>query len=97
LHDLFLFLNYQDEQGERWIVYSDFIDKLQLEGKDVSERSVFRVEKQLKLLEQDMDKRLDRVVEELTQSVACILDGMDRGAIETPTNSKRVRKRSRSF
>lgn len=73
LKDLFLFLNYQDTNGELKIDCEDFIEKLGLESNDVCERSVLRVEKQLKSLEKRMDEKLDTVVDDLHKSVSCIL------------------------
>lgn len=61
LHDLFNFLSVQGSDGKWRINCTDFIDKLQCEGKDVSERTLFRVEKQFKLLEQGVDRKFDKV------------------------------------
>jgi len=61
LHDLFNFLSVQGTDGKWRINCSDFIEKLQCEGKDVSERTLFRVEKQFKLLEQVVDRKFEQV------------------------------------
>jgi len=69
LQDLFMFLSYQDPKGLWRIDYTDFIEKLECENKDVSERSVFRVEKQLKLLQVRIERKLDMVRDDLSSSL----------------------------
>merc|ERR1712137_461171 len=100
LRDLFFFLNYQDTDGELKVDLKDFIEKLELESNDVSERSVFRMEKQLKLLEKHMDQKLDTVAEDLSKSVACILKGQNSRADHQPDLDEQsnvsVAERSRS-
>lgn len=59
--ELFSFLCHKQSSGQWKTDYEDFIEKLELEGKDVRERSVFRVEKQMSLLEQRLDAKLDHV------------------------------------
>merc|ERR1712137_1048557 len=63
LHDMFNFLSFQGSDGKWRINCADFIEKLQCEGKDVSERTFFRVEKQFKLLERVVDRKFDQVRE----------------------------------
>jgi len=65
LNDLFHYLSHQGEDGLLTINYEGFIAKLQVEGKPVSERSVFRVEKQMQNIEQNINRKLD-----------CIQDGL---------------------
>eukprot|EP00811_Abedinium_folium_P026081 NODE_3790_length_1985_cov_12.503229.p1 GENE.NODE_3790_length_1985_cov_12.503229~~NODE_3790_length_1985_cov_12.503229.p1 ORF type:complete len:577 (-),score=150.81 NODE_3790_length_1985_cov_12.503229:253-1902(-) len=65
LSDLFEFFSNPGANGESFIDYHNFIEKLQCESKDVSERSVFRVEKQLTVLEHTLDQKLDEFCEEL--------------------------------
>jgi len=100
LRDLFFFLNYQDTDGEMKVDLKDFIEKLELESNDVSERSVFRMEKQLKLLEKHMDQKLDNVAEDLSKSVACILKSQNPYLDDQPDEEEQsqasVAERSRS-
>jgi len=72
LHDLFTFLSYQDDDGQWRIDYTDFIEKLQYEGNEVRERSLFRVQKQFRLLEQRIDRKFDIVRDDLSKSVAAL-------------------------
>lgn len=58
LQDLFLCISYVDDNGRRGIFYEDFIDKLQDEGKNASERSIFRLEKQMRAMELRIQKQL---------------------------------------
>lgn len=63
LEDLFLCLSYVDtSHGKRTIRYADFIEKLQDEGKNASERSMFRLEKQIRATELRVERRLDNVL-----------------------------------
>jgi len=61
LKDLFLFLSHEDGFGNWRIDYEDFIEKLQDENKSVRERSLFRLEKQMRLIEIMMESKLERV------------------------------------
>jgi len=72
LHDMFTFLSYQGDDGQWRIDYTDFIEKLQYEGKEVRERSLFRVQKQFRLLEQRIDRKFDIVRDDLSKSVAAL-------------------------
>jgi len=67
LRNLFLFLSHEDEHGQPIIDFHDFIEKLSWEGKSISERSAFRVEKQLILLEQRIGGQLDTVRDDVTR------------------------------
>jgi len=68
IQNLFVFLSQKDTDGLWKIDYNEFIEKLACEGRDVSERSVFRVEKTLKLLERQIDKQLDVVWEDVSKA-----------------------------
>merc|ERR1712113_1001366 len=59
LEDLFLYLCEEEADGTRKIAYKDFIEKLQKEDEAVSERSIFRLEKDVRVLEQRMDEVLE--------------------------------------
>merc|ERR1712137_667135 len=61
MKDLFRYLSHGYADGEWRIDYKDFIYKVQCEGKEVSEQSVFRLEKQMRLLEHRMDEKLENV------------------------------------
>eukprot|EP00811_Abedinium_folium_P032103 NODE_5273_length_1788_cov_10.497893.p1 GENE.NODE_5273_length_1788_cov_10.497893~~NODE_5273_length_1788_cov_10.497893.p1 ORF type:complete len:307 (-),score=85.10 NODE_5273_length_1788_cov_10.497893:287-1207(-) len=62
LRDLFSFLSLPDVTGgQSFINYNDFVEKVQREGSHVSERSVFRVEKHLKVVEHRFDKKVSEV------------------------------------
>jgi len=67
LKDLFSFLSHEQGDGKWRIDYELFIDKLQDESKDVSERSVFRLERQMRLLETRIDAKLERMREEIQE------------------------------
>eukprot|EP00811_Abedinium_folium_P006096 NODE_1560_length_2437_cov_16.032900.p1 GENE.NODE_1560_length_2437_cov_16.032900~~NODE_1560_length_2437_cov_16.032900.p1 ORF type:complete len:683 (+),score=154.93 NODE_1560_length_2437_cov_16.032900:96-2144(+) len=64
LKDLFIFISAKKDgidDTEHWFIeYNDFIEKLLVEGRDVSERSVFRLERNMRLLEQRLTKRFCR-------------------------------------
>lgn len=62
LEDLFACLSYADSSGKRTIRYADFIEKLQDEGNGASERSMFRLEKQIRVTELRIERRLDGVL-----------------------------------
>jgi len=61
LQDLFHYLSFQDDDGKWKIRYQDFTRKLQTEGKELRERSVFRLEKQMRLVERRLDSKLQRM------------------------------------
>eukprot|EP00811_Abedinium_folium_P000353 NODE_10322_length_1360_cov_6.789943.p1 GENE.NODE_10322_length_1360_cov_6.789943~~NODE_10322_length_1360_cov_6.789943.p1 ORF type:complete len:324 (-),score=112.13 NODE_10322_length_1360_cov_6.789943:227-1198(-) len=77
LTDLFLYLSKPGDDGVWTIVYRDFIDKLQVEGRDVSERSLFRLEKQMRILEQRIDQKLMLMQDKLHRhhNIDYIIDG----------------------
>merc|ERR1712007_204707 len=58
LKDLFLFVSVQNEAEGRWTVeYRSFIEKLLIENKGVSERSVLRLERHIRQLEQRLTQK----------------------------------------
>jgi len=65
LADLFVFLSHEDEDGRLCIDIDMFVDKLQNEGKEVSERSVFRVEKQVRVLGCHFERRISERFDQL--------------------------------
>merc|ERR1712113_614543 len=58
LEDLFLVLSEEDSHFGRRIHFEDFVDKLQKENATVRERSIFRLEKEIRLLEKRMNAEL---------------------------------------
>lgn len=71
LEDIFFFLSNEVEGGTRVIRYEDFIEKLQVEDKLLSERSLFRVEKKLRLVEETSTKSTNQM-EKLDQRINAI-------------------------
>merc|ERR1719502_819957 len=67
LKDLFSFLSKQGEDRLWKIDYEVFVEKLQNEGREVSERSIFRLERQMRQIERRIDMKLDSVRSELRQ------------------------------
>jgi len=65
LKDLFSFLSEEEGDGHWRIDYVHFVHKLQIESKDVCERSVFRLERQMRLIETRIDAKLDCMREEV--------------------------------
>jgi len=65
LKDLFSFLSREQGDGHWSIGYEEFVMKIQAEGKDVSERSVFRIEREMRLLEMRIDSKLECLREEV--------------------------------
>eukprot|EP00450_Noctiluca_scintillans_P019727 CAMPEP_0194527144 /NCGR_PEP_ID=MMETSP0253-20130528/63138_1 /TAXON_ID=2966 /ORGANISM="Noctiluca scintillans" /LENGTH=673 /DNA_ID=CAMNT_0039372037 /DNA_START=80 /DNA_END=2101 /DNA_ORIENTATION=+ len=64
LQDLFLSLSDEDSNGERRIAYNSFVEKLQIEGQSVNQRSFFRIEKHVRHLDhrlKHMEKRFSSV------------------------------------
>lgn len=60
MQDLFSFLSHHTPDGEK-IEYTDFIEKLQNEGKVASQRSVYRLLKQMSICEQELEAKLDHI------------------------------------
>jgi len=58
LEDLFDHLSSPGDDGIGTISYKEFVEKLQFEHKPVSERSLFRLEKNMRLLESRIDQKL---------------------------------------
>jgi len=59
--DLFSVLSIEDTHGMPWIHYDDFVNKLAVEGNSVLERSVFRLEKRVRLCEKISDQYMFKV------------------------------------
>jgi len=58
LRDLFNSTCYKDIDGQSKINCNEFVDKLQKQGKEISERTIFRIERCMKHLEKHFDKKL---------------------------------------
>lgn len=69
LKDLFSHLSIQDENGNLVIDQASFCEKMQDEGNDVSERSVFRLERQMRLVESRIEQKLLSVRKELQEII----------------------------
>lgn len=65
LQDLFTFLSFQDKDGLWKVNYRDFTEKLQAESQDVRERSVFRLEKEMRLAEKRLQEKLQTIRDDL--------------------------------
>jgi len=72
LVDLFKYLSQQGADGLWVINYEDFIEKLEIESKDVNERSVSRMEKQMRDLKQRIDRKLNSMQDGLIFQVGMI-------------------------
>jgi len=64
LQDLFQYLSKHDNEGYSFVDYADFIDKL-VEKREVTERSLFRLENQMRNLETRIDQKLISIQEKL--------------------------------
>jgi len=69
LEDLFLFVS-TDQAEKRSLHYVDFVDCVQDEGKGVSERSVFRLEKRVRVMERTLKRKLDVIVSNTSSTTA---------------------------
>jgi len=65
LNDLFDHLSTPGDDGMSIISYRQFIEKLQFENSQVSERSFFRLEKQMRLLEARIEQKLMHMQDKL--------------------------------
>lgn len=59
LQELFMHLSHEDAEGKSKIRYEEFIEKLQMQGTVVSQRSVFRVEKLVRVMEGNIKMHIE--------------------------------------
>lgn len=69
LEELFGHLSHEDGQGNSKIRYEEFVEKLQKQGTVVSQRSVFRVEKLLRIVERNLRQNVEAKIDDLMVAV----------------------------
>lgn len=91
LADLFEYLSEWTADGRRVIWYEDFVTKMHQEAEPASERTVFRLEEQIRSMERLNEKRFEGLVHMLTEPVERregLLDGMN---VYRPTYKRRTK------